>query len=154
MSSDAEYLAYFAGFFDGEGSIGIYTNGNTAAGRTLRVQLTQNIDPIATSILTEAADRWHASMTIMNRTMKRPAYNWQNSGANAYATLLDLRPWLRIKLAQADVAIEWWRGRAPRQRDALGRMRPISALTVARDIKYAALLKQLKRSDLEEGRVA
>jgi hypothetical protein len=36
-------LPYLAGFFDGEGPIGIYTNG-LGTGRTLRVQLTQMAD--------------------------------------------------------------------------------------------------------------
>jgi hypothetical protein len=69
------FLPYIAGFFDGEGSIGIYRGGHTN-GRALRVQLTQNVTPDSTELLRECRIRWGGSLSLMNRSARRPAWNW------------------------------------------------------------------------------
>jgi hypothetical protein len=74
-------LPYVAGFFDGEGSIGVYLNGQQRA-RTLRVQITQNVSPPATQLLTALRDRWGGSLCEMNRANKQKAWNWQVSATN------------------------------------------------------------------------
>jgi hypothetical protein len=53
-------LPCIAGFFGGEGSIGIYMNGQ-GRGRTLRVQITQNVTPQSTMMLTAIRERWGGS---------------------------------------------------------------------------------------------
>jgi hypothetical protein len=99
------FLPYFAGFFDGEGSIGVYTNGNKHRGRTLRVSITQNVGPEATELLKESRRRWGGALTLMNRTYARPAWIWQVSASNGVRALRDMRPYLRLKAAQADIAL-------------------------------------------------
>ena len=102
-------LPYLAGFFDGEGSIGIYTNG-LGTGRTLRVQLTQTVTPQSTALLTAMRDRWGGSLCPFNRTLRRNAWNWQVSAGKGIVFLRDVRPWLLLKADQADVVLTWWPG--------------------------------------------
>jgi hypothetical protein len=47
---------YVAGFFDGEGNVGIYAGGGT--GRTLRAQITQADSQDAYALLFEMRARW------------------------------------------------------------------------------------------------
>lgn len=103
-------LPYLAGFFDGEGSVGIYTNGRKD-GRTLRSQVTQNVSPAVTSLLEACRERWGGSLTVMNRDMKRQAYNWQTSGPKAAIFLREIRPWVILKAEQIDLAVSWQEGR-------------------------------------------
>jgi hypothetical protein len=114
------FLPYFAGFFDGEGSIGIYRNGS-GKGRTLRVQLTQNATPQSALLLHECRARWGGSICLMNRHAKRPAWNWQASAGRGAAVLQDLQPHLRLKRSEADIALSYWSARAQVQRDVDGR---------------------------------
>jgi hypothetical protein len=86
------FLPYFAGFFDGEGSIGIYRNGNSHRGRTLRVTITQNVGAEATQFLEESRQRWGGALTLMNRSYSRPAWIWQVSASKGVRTLRDIRP--------------------------------------------------------------
>jgi hypothetical protein len=102
------FLPYLAGFFDGEGSIGIYRNGDQHGGRTLRVQLTQNVSVASTLLLKECQTRWGGSLCEMNRNDKRTAWNWQASATSGVKALSDIRPWLRLKAEEADIARQWW----------------------------------------------
>lgn len=122
---DSYFFAYFAGFFDGEGSIGIYRNGSTT-GRTLRVQVTQVVSDDSTALLNACRERWGGSLCEFNKEFRSPAWNWQVSASSAALALTDLRPWLRLKAAQADIALNWWKARPPRRRDAQGRHLPMS----------------------------
>ena len=121
------FLPYLAGFFDGEGSIGIYRNGNQHGGRTLRVQLTQNVSVASTLLLKECQTRWGGSLCEMNRNNKRTAWNWQASATSGVKALSDIRPWLRLKAEEADIALEWWGQRPLPRRGAAGRYLPFSA---------------------------
>jgi hypothetical protein len=136
-------LAYVAGFFDGEGSIGIYRGGGTA-GRTLRCQITQNISPQSTDPLTACRERWGGSLAVMNRRLKSPAYNWQVNGPKAMGLLCDLRPFLLLKAAQADVAIEWQQNKPTPGRGPDGRMLPQAPDVTTYHDGVAAQLAALK----------
>jgi len=137
-------IAYMAGFFDGEGSVGIYGGGGTS-GRTVRVQVTQNVHPASTALLDCGRSKWGGSMTVMNRSGKRQAWNWQVNGAAAIAMLRDLRPFLLLKAEQVDLTFEWWEGRSLKARDARGRMLAMPQSTLDRDEQYASALKRLKK---------
>jgi hypothetical protein len=137
-------LAYMAGFFDGEGSIGIY-RGGSAAGRSLRCQVTQNVSPESAALLKACRARWGGSLAIMNRRLKYPAYNWQVSGPRALRLLCELRPYLTVKAAQADVAIEWQQNKPVPNRGPDGRMLPQSPVITAYHDEVAARLAALKR---------
>jgi hypothetical protein len=141
--SQSHALPYIAGFFDGEGSIGIYLNGKKY-GRTLRVQLTQTVTPQSTDLMTALRDRWGGSLCPYNKTLRRPAWNWQVSVASGYAFLLDVRPYLLLKADQADVALTWWASRALPRRGPDGRRMPMLPETRAADEAAELALKELK----------
>lgn len=139
-------LPYVAGFFDGEGSIGIYLNGQRWS-RTLRVQVTQTVTPQSTALLMAMRDRWGGSLCPFNRRLRRPAWNWQVSANNGYIFLCDVRPWLLLKAEQADLVLAWWPNRAGPRRGSDGRMlrqlpeaRAADELAdqVLRDLKHAS----------------
>ncbi|MGY1823305.1 hypothetical protein [Geodermatophilus sp. SYSU D00079] len=136
-------LPYCAGFFDGEESIGIYRNGS-AHGRTLRVQLTQNATVRSTPLLLEFQSRWGGSLCAMNRTYARPAWNWQVSASAGAKVLKDIRPWLRLKCDEADIALEWWTKRPVPQRGPGGRYLPFTAEQRAFDAAAEERLKAAK----------
>jgi hypothetical protein len=138
------FLPYISGFFDGEGSIGIYRNGNTN-GRALRVQLTQNVTPDSTELLRECRERWGGSMALMNRSAKRPAWNWQVSSSNGVRALMDMRPWLRLKAAEADLVLRFWDQRTFARRDSRGRFLPLSAEIRLQAEEVEAALRAAKR---------
>ena len=142
-------LDYIAGFFDGEGSVGIYRNGQRSW--HLRTQLTQNIDRSTTALLSELRQRFGGNLATMRSPIYRAsvAYNWQLNGAVAAAFLREVLPYLRLKREQADFAIAWQSIQQKASRDERGRNvahdhdRPI-------DIGAARLLKALKRQDIDE----
>jgi hypothetical protein len=138
------FLPHLAGFFDGEGSIGIYRNGNPHGGRTLRVQLSQNVSAASTLLLKECQTRWGGSLCEMNRDYKRTAWNWQASATSGVKALSDIRPRLRLKAEEADIALEWWGQRPVPRRGSAGRYLPFS--TEERDLDAAgeARLKAAK----------
>ncbi|WP_448638686.1 hypothetical protein [Geodermatophilus sp. URMC 63] len=116
------FLPYFAGFFDGEGSIGIYGNGNKLRpGRTLRVQVTQRATPRSTDLLERRQARWGGSLTVMNRRYANQAWNWQASASSGIRVLQGIRPWLYIKAAEADIALTYWQERSVVRRGMDGR---------------------------------
>jgi hypothetical protein len=139
-------LPYLAGFFDGEGSIGIYTNGQRS-GRTLRVQITQTVTPHSTELLTAMRDRWGGSLCPFNRALRRNAWNWQASATNGYVFLRDVRPWLFLKADQADVALAWWPNRTGPRRGADGRLLPMLPDARAADELAQRLLRKLKHAE-------
>ena len=140
-------LPYLAGFFDGEGSIGIYTNRNPHRGRTLRVQITQNVSNESTRLLQECRRRWGGSLSVMNRSYKRDAWNWQTSSASGVRFLREVRPWLKLKAAQADIALGFWDERGFRRRGPGGRFLPLSAEVRALGDEAEAALRAAKRGD-------
>lgn len=136
-------LSYLAGFFDGEGSIGIYKNGRRT-GWTLRVQITQTISVRSTELLTVLRGRWGGSLCPFNKKLRRAAWNWQVSAKNGYLFLCDIRPWLLLKADQADVALNWWSNRLPPQRGKNGRILLASPEVRAANELAARTLKELK----------
>ncbi|MBO9553478.1 hypothetical protein [Cellulomonas sp.] len=143
---DAE-AAYIAGFFDGEGSLGIYSNGTT--GRCLRAQITQAESKEARETLERWRARWGGSLCTLNRSLRRHAMIWQVSGDNAADFLREIRPWLRLKADQADIAIAWQSARPATRRDERGRILGRTPAERARDDLAAATLVAMKRPAAE-----
>lgn len=141
-------VEYHAGFFDGEGSIGIYKNGSSVW--HLRTQVTQNISVESTLLFEELRSLYGGNLAQMKSAIyqRGAAYNWQLNGANAVAFLDIIRPHLRLKAEQADIATAWYALSMKPSRDARGRQvayerdRPI-------DIGAARLMKALKRQSID-----
>ena len=134
---------YIAGFFDGEGSIGVYRNGR--GNFHLRTQLTQNVLPSSEALLSGLKERFGGNLARMRSSIYRrgEAFNWQLNGTVAAQFLRTIRPYLVLKAEQADVAMAWQEAKPAPQRDARGRMvgarreHPI-------DLEAERLLKALK----------
>jgi hypothetical protein len=52
---------------------------------------------------------------------RRNAWNWQASARIGARVLTDIRPWLRLKAPEPDIALTYWNGRASAVRDGNGR---------------------------------
>lgn len=142
-------LAYLAGFFDGEGCIGIYQNGNTK-GYFLSVQITQNDSATSRPMLEQLRDLWGGSIsgrTHQSTGNRRLGYTLTGDRA---AVLLDaLLPYLVGKREQALVAVAWQRNRSSVTRDARGRVVPRSDDERAYDASAAEVVRLLKSQTLE-----
>lgn len=141
-------VEYYAGFFDGEGSVGLYRNGQ----RTwhLRTQVTQNQTPQSNELLTELVGAYGGNLAAMRAAIYRggAVWNWQLNGAKAVAFLGDILPFLRLKKEQAELGIAWFALSQKPARGPNGRMlgykkdRPV-------DVGAGALLKALKRQSID-----
>jgi hypothetical protein len=97
-------LAYFAGFFDGEGCISIARQKKSWGKKEqpyfhrLRINIAQK-DP---AVLKQLHD-------IVGGTLhcNRGIWKWYADDAFAVEFLTKLRPYLRVKASQADIAIEF-----------------------------------------------
>ncbi len=127
--ASAEELAYMAGIIDADGSIGIKRS--TYAQR-VRKDATQ---PVYSERVTVRQVEHHAiellhevfggRLGIHGPSAKRgrPMYEWQVTDLRAHRCLTALRPFLRIKAAQADnaLALRRLKDRSRRERVAFGR---------------------------------
>lgn len=134
-------IHYIAGFFDGEGSVGVYRNG--LGSYCLRTQLTQTKGRESYEILSYLLKKYGGNLGEQISLSGRIKYNWQINGDLAARFLKDIRPCLLLKRRQAEIAIKWQRERPGLKRDWRGRIvttriRPI-------DKKTSDLLKQLKK---------
>ena len=92
--------AYLAGFFDGEGWVGIYVHGRYNSPE-LRVSISQK----DVEILHWIQDRYNGNVAL-HRSNGIPL--WQATTHVAYKFLTDIRPYLRFKAAKADECIAVW----------------------------------------------
>lgn len=102
-------LAYAAGVFDGEGSVGIYVGGKTSLGRpryNLRLSV-GNTDTRLTNWLAETFGGKVRAKQPRVPSRHRQAYDWYLFGNNAVEFLRLIRPFLLLKAEQADVAIKF-----------------------------------------------
>ena len=126
--------AYLAGFFDGEGSIGIYTNGRGKS-PCLRTQLTQNVNKVSTEMMAYLVERFGGNYTKQT-TSHGVKYNWQLNGDKAKNFLIAVMPNLRFKREQAELAVLF--------QDA-------KALLADSERKQAAdLMKLLKKQNIDQ----
>ena len=147
-------IEYLAGFFDGEGSVGLYLGGSRC--HALRSQLTQTSTPASNQMFEQLRARWGGSLCEFNKANSRTALNWQVSGETAGVFLRDIVGHLVFKRDQASLAIAWLSSReAPERDERTGRMLPRSAARSALNERVADLLKRMKRemhtpSELED----
>lgn len=138
-------LAYIAGFFDGEGSVGVYP----ASGKRshhLRVQLVQNVTPESTELFHELSLKYGGSISTVTKKPTRPTYNWQINSLRAVVFLLDVLPYLRLKQRQAEIALTWQLQRPEVMREKkTGRIKLSSAENVALAERVCRELKLLKK---------
>lgn len=115
-------MQYVAGFFDGEGSVGLYKNGNGKY--YLRSQLAQNVNCFSKQLFSELKAAFGGNVSVQTTTHGEK-FNWQLSGDKLIKFLRELRPHLRFKHEQVDVGLLWKENQKPIQRDvSTGRILP------------------------------
>ena len=98
MVSTQEQVIYFAGLFDGEGSVGIWKQSKSPRTYILRAAI-GNTNPKPLQI---ARAIWGGSIGFQDKGVKnKPLYHWQLQGAMACKFLKDMFPFLIIKSAVA-----------------------------------------------------
>lgn len=104
-----EDIIYFAGFFDGEGSVFINSNGIDGNGNqryVLRCTLSQN----NRDVLLDMQSIWGGSVTNKAHRgplSKKDGYTWSCSVKKAKSFLTDVLPYLRVKKEEAVLALSW-----------------------------------------------
>lgn len=137
-------LAYIGGFFDGEGSIGIYKHPNKP--HHLKIQLVQNESPASFGLMHALKARFGGSVSRSPTISGKWKLNWQVSADKASEFLKAIQPHLRLKSDQAELALAWWeeRKKIPCKRGANGKLLP-KEINHDQDKEVADLLKALKR---------
>lgn len=138
-------IPYVAGFFDGEGSIGIYKayyRGN-CVGYRLRTQLCQNRGEEANELMAQLSATFGGSASNQQKKL-----NWQLNSEKAAEFLRQILPYLRMKKIQAEVAIAWQEARPKVIRFPDGVKRFEVDSDVEFDAKVSELMKALKTQDV------
>jgi len=135
-------LAYFAGLFDGEGSIGIYHK--TQRDRKHSYLTLQCIVQMTNSFIPHLLQMHFGGSLFVDKKFryqnKAVSYRWGVVGRQALAFLQEIYPYLRIKQPEAKLAIEFQTA-VPVNRGS----RRLSEEEVAVRQAQALLLKNLKR---------
>lgn len=134
-------LPYVAGFFDGEGSIGIYKAyyRGKCVGYRLRTQLCQNRGEEANELMEQLSATFGGSASTQQKKL-----NWQLNAEKAADFLSQILPHLRMKKLQAEVAIAWQKSRPKVVRFPDGVKRFEVDPDVEFDAKVSELMKALK----------
>jgi hypothetical protein len=101
---------YVAGFFDGEGSIGLYRSGSGSF--ILSVQTVQLQSKKSEKLFRFLKNKFGGKYkSIRKRGTRRPIYHHTLYGREAIEFLKQIRPYLILKANQADEAIRWYENR-------------------------------------------
>jgi hypothetical protein len=134
-------LRYVAGFFDGEGNVGIYRAGGGCL--ALKSQVTQNKSQNSTWLLNQLQKRFGGCVTEQRTLSHRTKLNWQLSGIKAARFLNSILPYLVLKRGQAEMAICWQATKKPRTRNGNGQYEGSPPTKVDRDT--AAIIRRMKK---------
>lgn len=103
MITDTD-IAYIAGIIDGEGSIGVYKNKNTKRSQhQMQVRVAMREDHAVNMLVNIFGARYN---NFRNKT--GIVYRAVFTGPRAYEFLKLIRKYLRVKLDQANLAIEFY----------------------------------------------
>lgn len=97
-------LHYLAGFFDGEGTIGIWPAVNSEGRVHHRAFI--RVDNLDRRPLDLMAAMFGGNV-LLNGRLGRPLYYWQAASRRAVDIIAQLRPYLIVKADQADIVIEF-----------------------------------------------
>lgn len=141
-------LQYMAGFFDGEGSIGIYRSSvKTTENYYLRTQLTQNTSEDFLKFLKPFINYYGGNLSKCKTLSGKIKYNWQLSSIQAIKFLEDLVPYLILKKSQAILALKWIKQKPKPSRDNKGRIQSSKYKNIKLDKEISELMKILKETE-------
>lgn len=139
-------LAYFAGFFDGEGCISIATQRSEWKDKPIKNYRLECVVGSTNHWIIELMKFQFGGAVYCDRrdnhpVSHRPFWRWMICSKQALAFLREVYPYLRLKKPEADIAIKWQekRKRGQRQTDE------IRAVNEAQKI----LLQNLKRQEVK-----
>lgn len=121
---------YYAGLFDGEGSVAIVSNAKKHP--VLSVKLINAFQPALMYPLNKFGGRIENNKASAKNVLWVDTFSWKAQGTTAYEFLEWIYPFTIVKRDQVDVAIEFWR------------MKP-SNIDQAIIDQYIDTLKKLKR---------
>lgn len=104
--------AYYAGFFDGEGSVGLF---KSSAKDRIYINVRVRLVNTQFEVLEEIHRAYGGSLSkepLWLHTRQKPIKQWQANGSAAVSFLTDIRPYIRLKGPQIDLALEFWKRRA------------------------------------------
>lgn len=127
-------LAYVAGFFDGEGCIGLYQANSCRSSVRLAVQIFQNHGSAQDDLMRAIHAQWGGTLHDRGR-----GFHYGANGKTGAKLLRDLRPHLRLKAEQADIALEWFDSRV------VAPFKPRTDAQVVADTVAAQRLRELKK---------
>ena len=140
---------YIAGFFDGEGSIGIYSRKGRYNGACLRTQLTQNKTSESLFILSFLKNKYGGNLSEQKTLSNSIKYNWQLNPKGVPLFLKDIMPYLILKKTQAQLALYWAENRPKVKRDGHGRVVKFAGNEVEFTNKVIKAMKSLKHKDID-----
>lgn len=130
---------YAAGFFDGEGSIGIRRERNIYR---LEVNATQT----TAEVLIAFQEKYGGKVTKRNKEKSRDLYMWRVYTQNADAFLKDVLPFLIVKQERAKLALEF---RASHYGHAYGNAKAVAGTAIGEFRKTCfAKMKKLNQRGL------
>lgn len=145
-------IEYAAGFFDGEGCIGIYPG--TYKGRLarfhLRTQLAQNKNSLTVELFRWFSDTFGGHISTQISLSGNEKLNWQLHGDKANEFLIAISPYLVLKKPQADIAIAWQNKRPKQIHLPSGQFRFETPPDLVFDESVCCLMKRCKREILED----
>ncbi len=154
--------AYAAAYIDGEGCITLAYSQSRAKSRSAYVP-TVLVSSVGLAPLEFLRDRWGGSIRLNHRRERkrkdllvneRPVYTWGLASRMAETMLRDIRPYLLLKGAQADLVFEYYRfvglGWRVAKKGGPGYL-PITPLEAERrDGIYAEIHRLNRRGRIEE----
>jgi hypothetical protein len=106
---DSIQLSYLAGIFDGEGWVTIYTaKGRKPGHAPIRFTLQIGVANAYLPVLVELQDLFGGCVETAGKPVNMQVYRWVAPSKLAWTFLRCIRPYLRIKALQADIAIEFY----------------------------------------------
>lgn len=153
MDTSVPALAYMAAIVDGEGSIELKLQSNKVS-----VDLLLHVFNSDRPLMDWMREKFGGSVYEIHRKARaekpqwQPVYNWNLRGQYARDLLVSLHPFMIIKKAQAELAIEYWDNRqvTPRTGEKVGggrgRNRP-SDEVIAMRLSYKERMHALNRKN-------
>ena len=140
---------YIAGFFDGEGSIGIYDRKGRYCQVCARIQLTQNKTKESLYIIKYLKSQYGGNISKQKSLSGKTKYNWQLNPRGVKKFLKDITPYLILKKTQALVTLYWLKNRPKLKRDGKGHTIKYSKKQIDFNSNIIKLLKNLKTKDID-----
>jgi len=140
---------YIAGFFDGEGCIGIYNRKDRYNGTCSRIQLTQNKTKESSFILKYLLKKYGGNLSEQKTLSGNIKYNWQLNPKGTENFLKEILPYLILKRKQALLILMWIKNRPKIKRGKNARVIKYSKEEILYTQNVIKLMKKLKRGDID-----